>query len=151
MCQTHDCRLTRVRTTCQVSFGNVFSLWNKMWFFETLLSRKSTFNLNAVNIWGKILQNPYSRRLADCKNIVCLYVARCGTRPRLPVAQFWLLSTGNKFQIKYGVHEAKRARTVKTTSQGSYQDQNTAEKKRKMDAEPNNRSSSILGNTIHFW
>ena len=50
---------------------------------------------------------PLSKRFADIKNIVCLCVARWGARPRLPVAQFWLLRTGNKFQVKYGVHKAK--------------------------------------------
>ena len=29
-----------------------------MWFPEPLFKRKSTFNLNVVNIWQKILQNP---------------------------------------------------------------------------------------------
>ena len=93
---------------------------------------------------------PLSKCYAGCKNIVCLGVARCGTRPRLPVAQFSLLRTGNKFQNKYGVHKAKRARTVKTTSQGSHQNQNIVKKKRKIDVQPNNRPSSLLGNTIHF-
>ena len=93
---------------------------------------------------------PLSKSFADLKNTVCLCVARCGARPRLPVAQFWLLRPGNKFQVKYGVHEAQRARTVKTTSQGSHQNRNIVEKKRKMDVQPNNRPSSLLGNTIHF-
>ena len=93
---------------------------------------------------------PLSKSFADLKDMVCLCVARCGARPRLPVAQFSLLRTGNKFQIKYGVHEAKRAQTVKTTSQGSYQNQNIVKKKRKIDVQPNNRPSSLLGNTIHF-
>ena len=83
---------------------------------------------------------PLSKSFADLKNSVCLCVGRCGARPRL-------LRTGNKFQVKYGFHAAKRAGTVKTTSQGSHQNKNIVEKKRKMGVQPNNRPSSLLGNT----
>ena len=41
----------------------MFLLRNKMRFPEPLLNRKSTCNLNAVNIWRKILQNPFYWRV----------------------------------------------------------------------------------------
>ena len=130
-----------------------------MLFPETLLSRTSTFNLNAVNIWRKIhlrsmppfwmnFRCPNALQTSKTLSVYALLGAVLASG--LPVAQFSLLRTGNKFQIKYGVHEAKRARTVKTTSQGNHQNRNIVEKKRKIDVQPNNRPSSLLGNAIHF-
>lgn len=125
---THDCRLSLLRTSCQVSFGNASSFRNKTCSCEPMLSKESKFTSNVAKIPWKIPQNPcYSRvkspscslppfcdvfplftRPADFKNFDCLCVARDVLAPDFRFLKCWLLRTRDKSQIKYGVHEHKQ-------------------------------------------
>ena len=90
------------------------------------------------------------KRSADLKTFACLCVARCGTRPRLPVSRILNLRTGNKFSNPKWLLRSKQSTNHQISLTRQSPDENITEKNRLMAEDPNNLPSSLLGNAIDF-
>ena len=93
---------------------------------------------------------PLFKRSADLKTFACLCVARCGTRPRLPVSQILNLRTGNKFSNPKWLLRSKQSTNHQISLTRQSPDENITEKNQLMAEDPNNLPSSLLGNAIDF-
>jgi hypothetical protein len=139
---THDCRLSLLRTSCQVSFGDASSFRNKTCSCEPMLSKESKFTSNVAKIPWKIPQNPcYSR---GCRHFVMCFRCLQGLQTSKTLIVYALLGTyspqtsgfsnvdfwglGTNLKSNMASTNTNSARTIKTSSESSYREENIAKK-----------------------